>query len=251
MKRLFALATLSLAVLSQPVLAQSAPDRLAQFRHRVERLEDHDRIELLQATYGYYFDKGLWSEVAALFSRDARFEYGQSGVYIGRERIGRALLLFGPERLAPGYLNNHMQLQAVITVADDGRTATARWQGMVMLSQPGANGQWGVGIYENAYVKEGGVWKISSLHFYLTGMTDYDLGWTRSAVQMQELADAVIAAAPDARIELRPGENPNGNPADNYLDLTRIKDEFGFEPRYPVLERGIPDYIDWLRTHDY
>lgn len=179
------LTALSLAVLAQPVLAQSAPDRLAQFRHRVERLEDHDRIELLQATYGYYFDKGLWSEVAALFSRDARFEYGQSGVYIGRERIERALLLFGPERLAPGYLNNHMQLQAVITVADDGRTATARWQGMVMLSQPGANGQWGVGVYENAYVKEGGVWKISSLHFYLTGMTDYDLGWTRSAVQMQ------------------------------------------------------------------
>jgi UDP-glucose 4-epimerase len=65
---------------------------------------------------------------------------------------------------------------------------------------------------------------------------------------MQELVDAVMKAAPDARIELKPGANPNGNPANNYLDLTRVKDEFGFEPRYPI-ERGLPDYIEWLKTH--
>ena len=184
MKRLLALTAL---VLAQPALAQSATpeQRLAEFRHRVERLEDQDAIELLQATYGYYFDKGMWTEVAALFSRNGRFEYGQRGVYIGRERIQRSLLLFGPEGLSPGRLNNHMQLQAIITVADDGLTATARWQGMVMLAEPGVNGQWGVGVYENAYVKEGGVWKISSLHFYPTAQTDYDAGWMRGPTQMQ------------------------------------------------------------------
>lgn len=168
--------------LSSPALAQTAEQRLAAYRERVERLEDQHAIEVLQASYGYYFDKGMWAEVSQLFARNGRFEYGQRGVYIGRQRIERALLLFGPERLAPGHLNNHMQLQAVINVADGGRTATARWQGMVMLSQPGANGVWGVGIYENAYVKEGSVWKIAKLHFYLTGRTDYDAGWTRSAI---------------------------------------------------------------------
>ena len=187
MKALIAAAGLGAALLTHPALAQTATpeQRLAEMRARVERLEDHDQIELLQATYGYYFDKGMWPEVAALFTRDGRFEYGQRGVYIGRDRISRALLLFGPERLGPGRLNTHMQLQAVINVADDGRSATARWQGMVMLSEPGANGIWGVGIYENEYVKEAGVWKISSLHFYPTGMTDYDLGWTRSAIPME------------------------------------------------------------------
>jgi hypothetical protein len=104
---------------------------------------------------------------------------------VGQQRIERALLLFGPEGLAPGHLNNHMQLQAVIRVADDGMNATARWQGMVMLSESGANGVWGVGIYENEYVKEDDVWKISSLHFYPTGMTDYDAGWMRSALPME------------------------------------------------------------------
>ena len=168
--------------LEAPAHAQSTEQRLETMRTRVERLEDQNAIELLQASYGYYFDKGLWPEVAQLFSRNGRFEYGMRGVYIGRPRIEQALLLFGPERLAPGHLNNHMQLQAVIRVADDGQSATARWQGMIMLSQPGANGVWGVGVYENDYVKEGGVWKIANLHFYVTGMTDYDLGWTRSAI---------------------------------------------------------------------
>jgi hypothetical protein len=171
--------------LAQPALAQTAEARLAQMRERVERLEDHDAIERLQATFGYYFDKGMWTEVAQLFTRDGRFEYGQRGVYIGRERIQRALLLFGPEGLSPGRLNNHMQLQAIITVAPDGRTATARWQGMVMLAQPGVNGQWGVGVYENAYAKVGDTWQIASLHFYPMAQTDYDLGWMRGATQME------------------------------------------------------------------
>ena len=34
----------------------------------------------------------------------------------------RALLLFGPEGLGKGYLNNHMMLQPIITVAPGGRT---------------------------------------------------------------------------------------------------------------------------------
>jgi SnoaL-like domain len=169
-----------------PALAQ-APDetRLAEYRERVARLEDHDAVENLQATFGYYFDKGLWEDTADLFARDGSFEYGQSGVYIGQERIRRALLLFGPQGLAQGYLNNHMQLQPVIVVAPDGRTATGRWQGMVQLSEPGANGIWGVGIYENEYVKEGGVWKLAKLHFYPTAFTDYDRGWARSLLPMK------------------------------------------------------------------
>ena len=75
----------------------------------------------------------------------------------------------------------------------------------------------------------------------------YNVGGGR-AFQMQELADAAMAAAPEARIELKPGLNPNGTPSNHYLDMTRVKDEFGFEPRFPI-EKGIPDYIEWLRSH--
>jgi hypothetical protein len=165
--------------------AQSPAERLAAYRERVARLEDIDAIENLTATFGYYFDKGLWGEAASLFARNGEFEYGQSGVYVGQERIRKAMLLFGPEGLGAGYLNNHMMLQPVITVAPDGRTAKGRFQGPVQLAEPGQNGIWGVGIYENEYVKEGGVWKIRRLHFYPTAFTDYDRGWARSLLPMK------------------------------------------------------------------
>jgi SnoaL-like domain len=181
-----AIVGLSPLLVSPPALAQSSPDaRLSAYRERVARLEDQDAVENLQATFGYYFDKGLWEDSADLFARDGSFEYGQSGVYVGQDRIRHAMLLFGPEGLAQGYLNNHMQLQPVIVVAPDGKTATGRWQGMVQLSEPGANGIWGVGIYENEYVKEGGVWKLARLHFYPTAFTDYDRGWARSLLPMK------------------------------------------------------------------
>ena len=54
-----------------------------------------------------------------------------------------------------------------------------------MLSEPGANGVWGIGQYENAYVKERGTWKIGKLHFYVQAMGDYDLGFSRGALRME------------------------------------------------------------------
>ena len=139
-----------LPLLTSPAMAQATPEaRLAAFRERVTRLEDQDAVENLQATFGFYFDKGLWNEAADLFARNGSFEYGLSGVYEGQDHIRRAMLLYGPQGLASGYLNNHMMLQAVIVIGSDGRSATGRWQGPMMLSEPGASGIWGVGIYEN------------------------------------------------------------------------------------------------------
>ena len=79
MRRVF-LALLAFCVVPAPAQAQSIDQRLAAYRERVERLEDQVAIETLQADYGYYFDKGLWSEVAELFAPDGSFAYGQRGV---------------------------------------------------------------------------------------------------------------------------------------------------------------------------
>ncbi len=95
--------------------------RVAAYKHRVQMLEDQDAIENLQATYGYYFDKGLWTQAAALFSKTGTFEYGQRGVYIGPPRIARAHAAVRAGGLAAGHLNVHMMLQPYIVVADDGR----------------------------------------------------------------------------------------------------------------------------------
>ena len=182
--RLALLLGLAAVALPAPALAQELQARVNAYRQRVELLEAQDAIENLQATFGYYFDKGLWDQASALFTANGSFEYGMRGVYIGQAHVQRAMLLFGPHGLAAGHLNNHMQLQSVITVAPDGLSARARWQGMVMLGQPAANGIWGVGLYENEYVREKGVWKISKLHFYPAALTDYDDGFAKNTIRV-------------------------------------------------------------------
>jgi hypothetical protein len=183
--------------------------RVSAYADRVARLEDQSAIENLQAMYGYYFDRGMWSEAAGLFARDASFEYGMRGVYRGQQRIERAMLLFGPDGLAPGKLNNHMMLQNVIQVAPDGTTATGRWQGMVMLGEEGHNGVWGVGVYENTYVKQGDRWRIASLHFYPVAMADYDAGFMRGALPLEGVSALFPPDAP-------PSENYRSFPS-NYI----------------------------------
>ncbi len=149
---------------------------IARSARELARLESHEQIESLQAAYGYYIDKGLWDSAAALFSRRATYEYGQQGVYVGRAHIRQALSLMGPQGLEEGELNDYPMLQPIIDVAADNRTAKARWRSDVMLARDG-RGEWGEGEYENEYVNERGVWRISKLHFYVTFFADYDRGW--------------------------------------------------------------------------
>lgn len=181
-------ATILAAALLLPGAASAADPSLeatvAAYRQRVTLLQDQDAIENLQGLYGYYFDKALWDRVAGLFAADATFEHGQGGVYVGRGHIRRALDLFGPAGPQPGRLNNYLQLQPVIHVAPDGRTAKARWRAILQTSAPNANGEWGEGTYENSYVKEGGRWRIKSLHFYVTALADYDLGFGKGPIPM-------------------------------------------------------------------
>ena len=156
--------------------------RLAPIAEQAARLADRDAVENLQAAYGYYFDRQHWDEVAALFAADGSFEYGQRGVYVGARRIRQSLLLLAPAGPKAGWLTNHLQLQPVIHVSADGRRAWGRWEGIQQLGEPNSVGAWGLGVYENEYVKVGNAWRIARLHFYQTAVADYDLMWTRGPI---------------------------------------------------------------------
>jgi hypothetical protein len=123
----------------------------------------------------------LWDEVLDLFADDGTLEIGPSGVYVGKDSIRRYLLSLSGGAQGPleGVLNEHFQLQPIITVADDGMSARARWRLFLMTgtSGSGSGGNWGEGVYENEYVKESGVWKIRSLHLYTTFLAPYEGGW--------------------------------------------------------------------------
>jgi UDP-glucose 4-epimerase len=69
-----------------------------------------------------------------------------------------------------------------------------------------------------------------------------------SEVTVQALVDAVRSAVPDAKIAVKPGKGPTPTQPNNYLDLSRAQEDFGWAPKLPI-EKGIPQYIEWLRAH--
>jgi hypothetical protein len=153
--------------------------RIAELERRKSRVEDVSAIKRLQHAYGYYVDKGLWDEVVDLFADDATVEYGLDGVYVGKERIREYLYALGggKQGLAEGELNEHYQVMPVVTVAPDGMSAKARWRAIIMTGRLGESAFWGEGPYENEYVKEDGVWKIKTLHWYSSLRVPYEGGW--------------------------------------------------------------------------
>jgi len=99
-------------------------------------------------------------------------------VYIGKERA-RKLMQYMPSGstgLTEGTLQNHLQLQGVIHVAPDGKTAKGRWRALIQTAQWQKGAMMGEGPYEMDYRKEDGVWKISKLHWYVTYQAPYEKG---------------------------------------------------------------------------
>lgn len=147
---------------------------------RVARLEDEAAVTNLQRIYGLNVDKARWQETAQLFADDATLEIGGRGVFVGRPRVLQYLQWLDPLGLRPGKLYNHIQLQPVVTVAPDGQSARARWRFLAQVGEAGKSGIWGMGIYENDYVRQQGQWRIRTLHAYFRMYTPYAAGWGRS-----------------------------------------------------------------------
>ena len=86
--------------------------------------------------------------------------------------------VFGKEGPQENRLGNHIQWQAVIHVAPDGKSAKARSRMMQQLAF-GPRPSMGASLYENEFVKEGGVWKFSVDHTYNTWGANYEGGWVK------------------------------------------------------------------------
>jgi hypothetical protein len=171
--------------------AQSESARLAALQKRVaaiatdtSRVEAITQIQRLGRAYGYYLDKGFFGEAADLFTADATFQWGNDGIYKGQARIRELLTRQGGgsvKETAPGLpfgrLNLRMQLQPVVTIAADGRSAQGRWREWGLLGHYKKEAIWGDAVMEDRYVLDGGVWKISSRAYYLNFEAPYQGGW--------------------------------------------------------------------------
>jgi hypothetical protein len=151
--------------------------RLGTLERRAERLTAESEVLNLQNAYGYYVDRKLWDDVADLFADTGTMEIGQGGVYVGKASIRRGLEQFGPAGLRGGSTTH--PLRPIVTVAADGASAKARGVYLGMTGRVGAGAEWREGLYENEYVRDGGVGR-SRRCVYPRLVTDYDKGWART-----------------------------------------------------------------------
>jgi ketosteroid isomerase-like protein len=273
------LSTCLLALPTASVAARAADsasvDRLLM---RAQRLADTVEIKRLQCEYGYYLDRSDWDPVLQLFTDDVTAEYGNSGVFRGKEHV-RALLYaigYGKSGLRVGQLRDHIQLQPVIDLAPDGQSARGRWKALVLLGQYGEYARWQTGPYENEYRKEGGRWKISRIHWFETFTVPYKGGWT-VAMEQSNVADRKIptpdspptfAANPWPAVTLPPYHYPNpattpptltkaaagaGDPGERLAEARRLAGLVRDEHQIEVLQRTYGYLVDknlWTQIAD-
>lgn len=176
---------------------------LADARTQTEHAGDYIAIANLQAAYGYYVDKSRWDDAADLFTQGATLEIAGRGLFAGQDSIRSYLQALGP--LEYGRMYNHMQLQPVINIADDGMSARARWRSFMQVGRLGAEARWGEATYENEYVKDDGIWKISKLHSYIGFYVEYDEGWHRGGVELPQRKENTT---PDSETTVEYGAYP-------------------------------------------
>ena len=111
--------------------------RIEKLEHELAMQQDIHQIRRLQYTYGYFIDKSQYNEVVDLFADDGDVWF-LGGIYRGKAGVRRLYIErfqtnFTQGHNGPryGWLLDHPQLQMVIDVAPDRRTAQARGRSMM------------------------------------------------------------------------------------------------------------------------
>ncbi|MQA07218.1 MAG: nuclear transport factor 2 family protein [Pseudonocardiaceae bacterium] len=170
---------------------------------RVDRLESTLEVRNLQHQYGYYLDKCLYEEVADLFAENSQVLF-MGGIYRGKAGVRRLYcerfrrgFTDGRNGPMPGFLLDHMQAQDVVHVEDGGERARARFRTFMQAgthrSVPKEERRahfdqwWEGGLYENVYVREGGIWKIEKLDYRPFWHATFEDGWANTPDYFQKL----------------------------------------------------------------
>jgi hypothetical protein len=176
-----------------PMTIEELEAEVRSLKNKIRNLEDIERINRLENIYGYYLDNARWDEITDLFSDSAEsLEIGNSGVFLGKEGVRRFFseaMSRGGKPRPPWWMHVAHQMQPVIDVSPDGKTATGRWQGLLCLAlriNRVTRPIWGQGVYTNDFVKEDGKWLFKKLHFHMNFHTPFDEGWVKNPV-MPEL----------------------------------------------------------------
>lgn len=190
-----------------PAVASEAPrigNEDEALIRRARAIEDEREIRQLHQLYGASLGQGDYEKILELFVEDGTVSFN-GGLFIGRDKgvrrlyvssFGRALseLSGGPVHR---YQVDRVHPEDAVTVAADGRTATARFQCLLkvaardttrypMMDLARAQGQgvlewWEDGLYEVTYRKIASAWKIETLSYRPQGLAPNLGGWSSVA----------------------------------------------------------------------
>lgn len=162
-----------------PTSTRSEPRMSNELESRIRRIEDHQAITNLQATYSFLVDSFRFDELVELFEDDLVWEVGFDRMMTVTSKPALLEVLRKTEESTAMMV--HMLTTPLIEI--DGDRATGSWYlfGMVTSKTPdGEAARWVHGRYDNAYARVGEQWKISRLSYRYTFLTPYDEGWAKT-----------------------------------------------------------------------
>ena len=165
---------------------------------RTDTLKDANAVRTLHRTYESRLNKGMYEEVAGMFANNAEVVFN-GGLFKGEKSIRRLYCdLFQAGQTgkkiepAPGFEPDPVELQDIVEVAADRKTATGQFPYSMQVGTPmteetslvemarlqgeGILKWWEGGVQEVAYVKEGKNWKIRRLEYRTASTADYRPG---------------------------------------------------------------------------
>jgi len=189
--------TIAKPVISNDKGLKTSFDRLSK---QVAILEIEKSIRQVHKIFEDSIDKGMYSEVPDMFTDDAEVIFN-GGVFKGNRGIKRLFCeqfragMTGRKiDPAPGFELNSDQLQDMVEVSSDQKTAKARFTYSIQAGSPinsdlvlvkmarlqgeGIQKWWEGGVYEVGYVKDAGSenWKIKKLEYRSLSRADYRPG---------------------------------------------------------------------------
>jgi hypothetical protein len=199
----------------------STDNKIGELKERIDALEhelgiqqDINAIRRLQYAYGYFIDKSQYNECVDLFADDAEVWF-MGGIYKGKAGVKRLYIdrfrvRFTENHNGPryGWLLDHPQIQFIIDVAPDRKTAQARGRSTMQAgthetADIDPQRQWFEGgVYENEYVREDGIWKIRRLGYFPFWHASFSDGWGRTPIDQYPMADRLFPDDPIGPDEL-------------------------------------------------
>jgi hypothetical protein len=248
---LVALGALHVVVAGDTDPSMSAAARVHRLAQNVERAESVRAVKRVQETYAQYSQFGLWTDMAALFADNAQLSHGKDNEQ-GRQAIQNYFLTKfgeGTHGLKPGGLHTQMVLRPLINVSADGQSAKGRWWEFSMTGQHGVKAEWAAAIFENEYVRERGVWKISRMRYNPMFAGPYVTGW-RNVDEDQKIvpyhftADETGIPVPDLPASALPPVDPKMNPVTALASLEQRISVMNEEDKVRNLQNAYGYYMD-------